>query len=63
MYTRGELIITLGQAGLQVEWLHECDWLFYQLSAEQHCPEEERCYFAEYRSQLPFTSSLKAVIR
>lgn len=64
MYTIGEIVTALSQAGLHVEWLHEFDWLFYQLSTERHQQEAKGQWrFPEYRDKLPFTFSLKAVVR
>jgi SAM-dependent methyltransferase len=62
MYTMGEIVTALSQAGLHIEWLHEFDWLFYQLSAG-HQEEAGQWVFPEYRQKLPFTFSLKAVVR
>jgi SAM-dependent methyltransferase len=64
MYTLGEIITALSQAGLHVAWLHEFDWLFYQLSSPEHQQVAKgQWFFPQYRHQLPFTFSLKAVIR
>lgn len=64
MYTLGEIVTALSQAGLHIEWLHEFDWLYYQLSWEQHVPDGAGHWvFPEYRDKLPFTFSLKAVVR
>jgi SAM-dependent methyltransferase len=64
MYTVGELINALSQAGLHIEWFHEFDWLYYQLSVEkQEKVEGEGWRYPEHQGKLPFTFSLKATIR
>lgn len=64
MYTIGEIVTALSQAGLHIEWLHEFDWLFYQMSAEKQVQDEEGNWiFPEHREKLPYTFSLKATVR
>ncbi len=64
MYTIGEIINALGQAGLHIEWFHEFDWLYYRLSEmKQKKDENGNWAFPNLQGQLPFTFSLKATIR
>ncbi len=64
MYTMGEIINALSQAGLHIEWFHEFDWLYYQLSAEKQRKDKDGNWvYPEYQGALPFTFSLKATIR
>ena len=64
MYTIGEIINALSQAGMHIEWFHEFDWLYYRLSAEKQIKDEKGNWiFPEYKGKLPFTFSLKATIR
>lgn len=64
MYTIGEIINSLSQAGLHIEWFHEFDWLYYQLSAEkQRRDEGGKWVYPEHEKRLPYTFSLKATIR
>jgi SAM-dependent methyltransferase len=64
MYTMGEIISALSAAGLHVEWLHEFDWLYYQLSADRQVQASEGGWaYPEHRTKLPYTFSLKATIR
>jgi SAM-dependent methyltransferase len=64
MYTMGEIVTALSQAGLHIEWLHEYDWLYYQLSAEKQRRDERGGWvYPEHRGRLPYTFSLKAVVR
>lgn len=64
MYTIGEIVTALSQAGLHVEWLHEFDWLFYRMSAEKQVQGEDGNWgFPEHREKLPYTFSLKATVR
>ncbi|MBN1877991.1 MAG: class I SAM-dependent methyltransferase [Anaerolineae bacterium] len=64
MYTMGEIVTALSQAGLHIEWLHEFDWLFFQLSAEKQIKDKEGNWvFPEHKERLPYTFSLKATIR
>lgn len=64
MYTVGEIITALSQAGLHIEWFHEFDWLYYKLSAEKQIKDEQGNWvYPEYQGKLPFTFSLKATIR
>jgi hypothetical protein len=63
MYTMGEIVTALSQAGLRVEWLHELDWLYYPLSAdEQEKDERGRWVHPEHRQKRPYTFALKATI-
>ena len=41
MYTRGEIITALYQASQHIEWLHEFDWMNFQLSAEKQVREAQ----------------------
>jgi SAM-dependent methyltransferase len=64
MYTVGEIINALSQAGLHIEWFHEFDWLYYQLSEEKQERDMAGGWtYPEYKGRLPFTFSLKATIR
>ena len=64
MYTMGEIISALSAAGLHVEWLHEFDWLYYQLSPEKQTRDAQGGWtYPEHRSKLPYTFSLKATVR
>ena len=64
MYTVGEIINALSQAGLHIEWFHEFDWLYYQLSAEKQKKDEDGNWvFPEHKGKLPYTFSLKATVR
>ncbi len=64
MYTVGEIITALSQAGLHIEWFHEFDWLYYRLSEEKQVRDGAGGWtFPEMRGKLPFTFSLKATIR
>jgi SAM-dependent methyltransferase len=64
MYTVGEIVTALSQAGLHIEWFHEFDWLYYRLSeAEQVRASEGGWRYPAHRDTLPFTFSLKATIR
>jgi SAM-dependent methyltransferase len=64
MYTIGEVINALSQAGMHIEWFHEFDWLFYKLSTEKQIKDENGNWiFPEHKGSLPFTFSLKATIR
>ncbi len=64
MYTIGEIINALSQAGLHIEWLHEFDGLYYKLTAEKQIQDARGHWvYPEHKGQLPFTFSLKATIR
>ena len=64
MYTVGEVVTALSQAGLHIEWFHEFDWLYYRVSAEKQVKDENGHWvFPEHQGRLPFTFSLKATIR
>ncbi len=64
MYTMGEIVTALSQAGMHIEWLHEFDWLYYKLSAEKQIPDTRGGWaYPEHRGKLPYTFSLKATIR
>jgi len=64
MYTMGEIITALSQSGLHVEWLHEFDWSYFQLSAEKQIRGEvDGWWFPEHKEKLPYTFSLKATVR
>jgi len=64
MYTIGDIINALSEAGLHIDWFHEFDWLFFQLSAETHEKDEAGNWiFPEWKGRLPFTFSLKATVR
>jgi SAM-dependent methyltransferase len=63
MYTVGEIITALSEAGLHIEWFHEFDWLYYRESAEQVRDKSGNWIFPEYKGRLPFTFSLKATVR
>lgn len=63
MYTMGEIVTALAQAGLHIEWLHEFDWLFFRLNDKhvQQAPGE--WVFPGHKEKLPYTFSLKATVR
>ena len=64
MYTIGEIINALSQAGLHIEWFHEFDWLYYKLSAEKQRKDKDgKWVYPEHKGGLPFTFSLKAAVR
>jgi hypothetical protein len=64
MYSMGEIVTALSKAGLHIEWLHEFDWLYYELSAErQQRDKNGKWIFPEHKEKLPFTFSLKATKR
>ncbi len=64
MYTVGEIINALSQAGMHIEWFHEFDWLYYRESAGKQIEEGKGGWvFPEHKGRLPFTFSLKATIR
>ena len=64
MYTLGEIVTALSQAGLHIEWLHEFDWLFFQLSSEKQVRDAQGNWvFPEHKECLPYTFSLKATLR
>lgn len=64
MYTIGEIINALSQAGMHIEWFHEFDWLYYKLSEEEQIKDKDGNWvYPVHRGQLPFTFSLKATIR
>ncbi|MBN2390127.1 MAG: class I SAM-dependent methyltransferase [Anaerolineae bacterium] len=64
MYTIGEIITALSQAGLHIEWLHEFDGLFFQLSAEKQVKDAlGNWVFPEHKGKLPYMFSLKATVR
>jgi len=64
MYTMGEIVTALSQAGLHIEWLHEFDWLYYKLATDRQRKDDNGNWvFPAYQGQLPFTFSLKATIR
>ena len=64
MYSIGEIINALSQAGMHIEWFHEFDWLYYQLSAEKQSKDKDgKWVYPEHKGGLPFTFSLKATIR
>lgn len=62
MYTVGELINSLAEAGLCIEYFHEYDTLFFDAGGMEKLGDS--CYrYAHFREQLPFTFSLKATVR
>ncbi len=64
MYTMGEIVTALSQAGLHIEWLHEFDWLFFKLPGEKHVNDGKGNWtFPEHEGKLPYTFSLKATVR
>jgi SAM-dependent methyltransferase len=64
MYTMGEIITALSQSGMHVEWLHEFDWLYFQLSAEKQVKGDlDGWLYPEHKGKLPYTFSLKATVR
>lgn len=63
-YTVSEIINSLSEAGLHIEWFHEFDWLYYELPSKQHEKRKGGGWaFPQYRERLPFTFSLKATVR
>ncbi len=64
MYTMGEIITALSQVSLHVEWLHEFDWLYFQISAEKQIRGDlDGWWYPEHKGMLPYTFSLKATVR
>ncbi len=63
MYTMGEIVTALSEAGIHIEWLHEFDWLYYRESAKQVRDQEGDWIYPEHQGRLPFTFSLKATVR
>jgi SAM-dependent methyltransferase len=64
MYTIGEIVNALSQAGMHIEWFHEFDWSYYRVSPEQQIKDDTGNWiFPEHKGRLPFTFSLKATIR
>jgi SAM-dependent methyltransferase len=64
MYTVGEIINAISQAGMHIEWFHEFDWLYYKESTEkQRLDRDGNWMYPEHQGRLPFTFSLKATIR
>lgn len=64
MYTMGEIVTALSEAGLHIEWLHEYDWLYYRNSpAKQVKGPSNGWLYPEHKDALPYTFSLKATIR
>jgi SAM-dependent methyltransferase len=63
MYTLGEIVTALSEAGLHIEWLHEFDWLFYEVSKKQVKDADGNYVFPEHLESLPYTFSLKATVR
>ncbi len=63
MYTMGEIVTALSQAGLHIEWLHEFDWLFFKLSEKHVKDAQGNWVFPEHKGKLPYTFSLKATVR
>ncbi len=64
MYTMGEIVTALAQAGLHIEWLHEFDWLYFKMPAGKQVKDgEEGWIFPEHKGKLPYTFSLKATVR
>ena len=62
-YTIGELITALSEVGLHIEWFHEFDWLFCQMSAGMVEQAPGEWVFPELKDKLPFSFSLKATVR
>lgn len=64
MYTMGEIVTALSEAGLHIEWLHEFDWLYYRVSQAMQAGETKGSWvFPEHRGKLPYSFSLKATVR
>ena len=64
MYTIGEIVNALSQAGMHIEWFHEFDWSYYRVSNEKQIKDDNGNWiFPEHKGRLPFTFSLKATIR
>jgi hypothetical protein len=56
-------VTALSEAGLHIEWLHEFDWLFYEVSKKQVRDAHGNWVFPEHQQRLPYTFSLKATVR
>jgi hypothetical protein len=63
MYTLGEVITALSEAGLHIEWLHEFDWVFYRIGEKMVNEGGGQWVWPEHKGKLPFTFSLKATVR
>ena len=64
MYTIGEIINALSQAGMHIEWFHEFDWLYFKLPSQNQIKDKDgNLAFPEHKERLPYTFSLKATIR
>jgi SAM-dependent methyltransferase len=64
MYTIGEIVTALSQAGLHIEWLHESDGMFEQLAPGKQVQDAQGNWvFPEHKDRLPYTFSLKATVR
>ena len=64
MYTMSEIINALSQAGMHIEWFHEFDWLYYELPEKKQIKDKNGNWvFPEHLERLPYTFSLKAVVR
>ncbi len=56
----GEIVTALTDAGLQIEFLHEYPWSFFQRFDAMEPDEDDRWWLPELEHALPFTFSLKA---
>jgi SAM-dependent methyltransferase len=63
MYTFGEIITALSDAGLHVEWFHEFDWLYYRLDGMRQGDTDGNWRFRDHEGRMPYTFSLKATVR
>lgn len=56
----GEILTSLIEAGLKIEFLHEYDKLFYKEFPDMVQDEEGWWYLPEYKGKIPLTFTLKA---
>jgi SAM-dependent methyltransferase len=64
MYTIGEIINALSDAGLHIEWFHEFDWLYHKASDGMHQRDMDGDWsFPGHEGRMPYTFSLKATVR
>lgn len=62
MYTIGDLLNSLLEAGLSLEWFHEFDTLFYNMGGMTKLPDGSY-HYPHFQGRLPFSFSLKATVR
>ena len=56
----GEILTSLMEADLKIEFLHEYDKLFYKGFPDMVQDEEEWWFLPEYKRMLPLTFTLRA---